>query len=65
MAIYEYTAVDQNQYIFSGIYTDIDNVRSLREELAKMGYRLLKVSLLVVLRGISFSWFCRQGRGRS
>ena len=42
MAIYEYTAVDQNQNTFSGIYTDIDGVRSLREELTKMGYRLLK-----------------------
>jgi len=42
MAIYEYTATDQNQNTFSGIYTDIDGVRSLREELAKMGYRLLK-----------------------
>ncbi len=42
MAIYEYTVVDQNQNTFSGIYTDIDGIRSLRKELAKMGYTLLK-----------------------
>lgn len=42
MAIYEYTAVDQNRNAFSGIYTDIDGVRGLRKELAKMGYTLLK-----------------------
>lgn len=42
MAIYEYTAVDQNRNTFSGIYTDIDGVRGLRKELAKMGYTLLK-----------------------
>jgi len=42
MAIYEYTAVDQNRDTFSGIYTDIDGVRGLRKELAKMGYTLLK-----------------------
>jgi len=42
MAIYEYTAVDRNQNTFSGIYTDIGGVRSLRQELAKMGYTLLK-----------------------
>jgi type II secretory pathway component PulF len=42
MAIYEYTAVDQNQHTFSGIYTNIDGVKGLREELAKMDYRLLK-----------------------
>jgi type IV pilus assembly protein PilC len=43
MAVYEYTAVDQNRNTFSGIYTDIDGVRNLRKELAKMGYTLLKV----------------------
>jgi type IV pilus assembly protein PilC len=43
MAVYEYTAVDQNQHTFSGIYTNIDGVKGLRKELAKMDYRLLKV----------------------
>jgi len=42
MAIYEYTAVDQNRNTFSGIYTDVDGVRGFRKELAKMGYTLLK-----------------------
>ena len=51
MAIYEYTAIDQNQNTFSGIYTEIDGVRSLREELAKMGYRLLKARRKTSLAG--------------
>jgi type IV pilus assembly protein PilC len=51
MAIYEYTATDQNQNAFSSIYTDIDGVRSLREELAKMGYKLLKARRKTSLAG--------------
>ncbi len=41
MAVYEYTAKDETGNEFSGTY-DIDNVAVLREELAKMGYALVK-----------------------
>ncbi len=51
MAIYEYTAIDQNQSAFSGVYTDVDGVRGLRKELAKMGYRLLKARRKTSLAG--------------
>ena len=42
MAVYEYIAKDKNGNKFSGIYDDIDSVAMLREELAKMGDKLLK-----------------------
>ena len=42
MAVYEYTAKDQNGNIFSGIYEDISSIAVLREDLAKMGDTLLK-----------------------
>ncbi len=42
MAVYEYTAKDQAGNKFSGIYNDIDNVATLREELAKTGFTLVK-----------------------
>jgi type IV pilus assembly protein PilC len=42
MLVYEYTAKDETGSKFSGTYNDIDNVAMLREELAKMGYVLVK-----------------------
>ena len=42
MAVYEYTAKDETGNKFSGMYNDINNVATLREELAKMGYVLIK-----------------------
>jgi type IV pilus assembly protein PilC len=42
MAVYQYVAKDGTGRKFSGIYTDIDNVIGLREELGKIGYVLVK-----------------------
>jgi type IV pilus assembly protein PilC len=42
MAVYQYVAKDGTGRKFSGIYTDIDNVIGLREELGKIGYILVK-----------------------
>jgi type IV pilus assembly protein PilC len=42
MAVYGYTAKDEAGDMLTGTYDDIDNVGVLREELAKMGYVLIK-----------------------
>jgi type IV pilus assembly protein PilC len=42
MAVYDYTAREENGDTLTGTYDDIDNVGVLREELAKMGYVLVK-----------------------
>jgi type IV pilus assembly protein PilC len=42
VAVYEYIARDENGSKFSGTYSDIDSIAMLREELAKMGYALLR-----------------------
>lgn len=42
MAVYGYKARDENGDTHTGTYNDIDNIGMLREELAKMGYVLLK-----------------------
>ncbi|MHC4394209.1 MAG: type II secretion system F family protein [Planctomycetota bacterium] len=42
MAVYEYTAKDQSGVELSGVYSDVDNVATLRRELAKTGYVLVK-----------------------
>jgi len=42
MAVYDYTAKDENGDTLTGTYDDIDNVGVLRGELAKMGYVLVK-----------------------
>lgn len=42
MAVYEYTARDESGRNFSGTYSDIDSVSTLREELAKAGYVLVR-----------------------
>lgn len=42
MAVYQYVAKDGTGRKLSGIYTDIDNVIGLRDELAKIGYVLIK-----------------------
>ena len=42
MAVYAYTAKDETGDTLTGTYDDIDNVGVLREELAKMGYVLVK-----------------------
>jgi type II secretory pathway component PulF len=42
MAVYEYTARDGTGNEFNGSYSEIDSVNTLRDELAKMGYELVK-----------------------
>jgi len=42
MSVYGYTARDETGDMLTGTYDDIDNVGVLREELAKMGYVLIK-----------------------
>jgi len=42
MAVYDYTAKDENGHKLTGTYDDIDNVAVLRQELTKMGYALVK-----------------------
>ena len=42
MAVYDYTAKDENGETFVGTYDDIDSVALLRQELEKMGYVLVK-----------------------
>ena len=42
MAVYEYTARDTSGNEFHGSYGDIDSAATLRDELAKMGYVLVK-----------------------
>ena len=41
MAVFTYTAKDEQGAKFSGIYNDVENTVVLRDELAKMGYTLL------------------------
>jgi type IV pilus assembly protein PilC len=42
MAVYEYTARDGTGNEFNGSYSDIDSIATLRDELAKMGYELVR-----------------------
>ncbi len=42
MAVYDYTAKDENGETLVGTYDDIDSVALLRQELEKMGYVLVK-----------------------
>ena len=42
MAVFEYTARDANGSKFTGIYSDVDSVAVLKEELSKMGDTLIK-----------------------
>jgi type IV pilus assembly protein PilC len=42
MATYEYTARDEAGHVFSGNYDDISSIDSLRNELTKIGYHLLR-----------------------
>lgn len=42
MAVYDYTAKDENGETLVGTYDDIDSVSLLRQELEKMGYVLVK-----------------------
>jgi len=42
MAVYQYVAKDRTGRSLSGTYTDIENVSVLREELARIGYALVK-----------------------
>ncbi len=59
MAVYQYVAKDGTGRKFSGIYTDIDSVLGLRDELCKIGCVLLKArrkkSSAVKRRGIKRS----------
>jgi len=41
MAVYEYIARDDKGTRFSGVYTDVENVRTLKEDLSKMGDMLV------------------------
>jgi type IV pilus assembly protein PilC len=42
MAVFEYTARDEDGNVFSGVYNDIDSLSALREELGGLGYALVK-----------------------
>lgn len=42
MPNYEYIAKDASGNTFNGVYSDVDNVKELKEELKKMGYKLVK-----------------------
>ena len=42
MAVYEYTARDESGSKFAGTYSDVVSIAVLRQELAKIGYTLLK-----------------------
>lgn len=42
MAVYDYMAKDENGDTLTGTYGDVDNVATLRQDLAKMGYALIK-----------------------
>lgn len=42
MAVFEYIAKDSTGSEFSGVYTDVESTRDLKQELAKMGYSLVK-----------------------
>ncbi len=46
MPAYNYTAKDENGNLFSGTYDDIQSVAMLRQELSKMGDRLVKATRL-------------------
>jgi len=45
MAVYQYVAKDKTGKKFSGIYTDINDVTGIREDLAKIGCVLVKARL--------------------
>jgi type IV pilus assembly protein PilC len=42
MAVFEYIARDSAGSEFTGVYTDVENAKDLRQELSKMGYSLVK-----------------------
>ena len=42
MAVYNYVAKDEKGGLLTGTYTDVDSTATLREELGKMGYVLVK-----------------------
>ena len=42
MAVYTYVAKDEKGGMFTGTYTDVDSASTLRSELDKMGYVLVK-----------------------
>jgi type IV pilus assembly protein PilC len=42
MSTFQYTAKDAVGNTRAGIYTDIESIKALRQELAKMGYKLIK-----------------------
>ena len=42
MAVYTYVAKDEKGGMFTGTYTDVDSTSTLRSELDKMGYVLVK-----------------------
>ncbi|MEN6386783.1 MAG: type II secretion system F family protein [Phycisphaerales bacterium] len=42
MAAYEYTARDEAGHVFKGVYEDVNDIKALRCEFAKIGYNLLK-----------------------
>jgi type II secretory pathway component PulF len=42
MTVFEYVAKDSTGSEFSGVYTDVESAKDLRQELSKMGYSLVK-----------------------
>jgi len=44
VAVFQYIAKDSSGNEFSGVYTDVENKGALKDELAKMGYTLVKAN---------------------
>ncbi|RKY10128.1 MAG: hypothetical protein DRP66_00480 [Planctomycetota bacterium] len=42
MAVFEYVAKDSTGSEFTGVYTDVESTKDLRQELSRMGYSLVK-----------------------
>jgi type IV pilus assembly protein PilC len=50
MAVYEYTVQDETGRAFSGIYEDVSGKQALKEELAKIGYNLIRAKRKRVIK---------------
>ncbi len=44
MPAYKYMAKDSDGCKFSGVYTDVESIKQLKNELSKMGYKLIRAS---------------------
>ena len=50
MAVYEYTVRDETGRAFSGIYEDVSGKQAMKEELAKIGYNLIRAKRKRVIK---------------